>query len=59
MKPSYANFRGLLAEPVDAWSNYRIAVTGVVAGALVFALGAALWRSSDMSGMHASRAALL
>lgn len=58
MKLSYANFRELLAEPVDAWSNYRIAVTGVVVGALVFGSGAALWRSSDMSGMQASRAAL-
>jgi Tfp pilus assembly protein PilO len=58
MKPSYATLSGLLAEPVDAWSNCRIAVTGVVVGALVFASGAALWRSSDMSGMQASRSAL-
>lgn len=53
-----ANLFGLLAEPVDAWSNCRIAVTGVVVGALVFASGAALWRSADLSGTQASRSAL-
>jgi Tfp pilus assembly protein PilO len=58
MKPSYVNLHGLLAEPIDAWSNYRIAVTGLVVGALVFASGAALWRSSDLSGTHASHAAM-
>ncbi|OTP79694.1 type 4a pilus biogenesis protein PilO [Caballeronia sordidicola] len=58
MKPSYANLLSLLSEPLDAWSNFRLAVTGVVVGALVFALGTALWRSSDMGGTQASRSAL-
>lgn len=62
MNPSHAlkpaNLFGLLAEPLDVWSSYRIAVTGVVVAALAFASGAWLWRSSDLSGVQASRSAL-
>jgi hypothetical protein len=47
-----------LLQPVDAWSGYRTALTGVVIAALVFAAGVSLWRSSDLSGTEASRSAL-
>ena len=47
-----------MLQPLDAWSSYRIAVTGVVVAALVFAAGVWLWRSSDLSGTEASRSAL-
>jgi Tfp pilus assembly protein PilO len=61
-KPSHGiqgdHFARLLAEPVDAWSGHRIALTSVVIGVLVFVLGASLWRSSDLSGTEASHAAL-
>ncbi len=61
-KPSHAvqdsAFLRLLLQPVDAWSDYRIALTSVVVAALVFAAGAALWRASDLSGTEASRSAL-
>jgi Tfp pilus assembly protein PilO len=61
-KPSHAvqdiSFLRLLLQPVDAWSGYRIALTGVVVAALVFAAGATLWRTSDPSGTEASRSAL-
>jgi Tfp pilus assembly protein PilO len=61
MKPFAKSSRGLqsvLLQPLDAWSSYRIALTGVVVAALVFAAGVSLWRSSDLSGTEASRSAL-
>jgi len=54
---SSRGFQLLLAQPLDAWSDYRIAFTGVVVAALVFAAGVSLWRSSDLSGTEASRSA--
>ncbi len=60
-KPSHAvhdiDFLRLLLQPIDAWSGYRIALTGVVVAALVFAAGASSWRTSDLSGTDASRSA--
>jgi Tfp pilus assembly protein PilO len=50
-------FQLLLLQPVDAWSRYRIALTGVVVVALVFTAGVSLWQSSDPSGTEASRLA--
>ncbi|MEA3092820.1 MAG: hypothetical protein QOJ04_4162 [Caballeronia sp.] len=47
-----------LLQPLDAWSGYRIALTGAVVAALVFAAGVSLWRSSDPGGTEASRSAL-
>jgi Pilus assembly protein, PilO len=47
-----------LLQPVDAWSGYRVALTGVVIAALLFAAGVSLWRSSDPSGTEVSRSAL-
>ena len=47
-----------MLQPLDAWSSYRIALTGVVVAAMVFAAGVSLWRSSDLSGTEASRSAL-
>lgn len=61
MKPfakSSRGFQSVLLQPLDAWSRYRIALTGVVVAALVFAAGVSLWRSSDLSGTEASRSAL-
>lgn len=46
-----------LLQPLDAWSGYRIALSGVVIAVLVFAGGVSLWRSSDLSGAEASRLA--
>jgi hypothetical protein len=47
-----------LLQPLDAWSGYRVALTGVVITALLFAAGVSLWRSSDPSGTEVSRSAL-
>ena len=47
MKPfakSSRGFQSVLLQPLDAWSRYRIALTGVVVAALVFAAGVSLWR---------------
>jgi Tfp pilus assembly protein PilO len=61
-KPSQKDARASLLrmalEPLDAWSVRRIALTGLVLGVLVFAAGVHLWRSSDMGGGNAGRAAL-
>lgn len=61
-KPFHAvqdtNVLRLLLQPVDAWGGYRITLTGVVVAVLVFAAGASLWRTSDLSGTEASRSAL-
>jgi Tfp pilus assembly protein PilO len=61
-KPSHAvqdaAFLRLLLQPVDAWSGYRLALTGGVVATLVFAAGASLWRASDLSGAEAGRSAL-
>ena len=54
---SSRGFQSVLLQPLDAWSSYRIALTGVVVAALVFAAGVSLWRSSDLSGTEASRSA--
>ncbi|SAL63153.1 Pilus assembly protein, PilO [Caballeronia udeis] len=54
---SSREFQLLLHEPLDAWSGYRIALTGVVVAVLVFAGGVSLWWSSDLSGTEASRSA--
>src|SRR5471032_1275885 len=54
----FAKLSSGMLQPLDAWSSYRIAVTGVVVAALVFAAGVWLWRSSDLSGTEASRSAL-
>jgi Tfp pilus assembly protein PilO len=54
---SSREFQSLLAQPLDAWSGYRVALTSVVVATLVFAAGVSLWRSSDLSGTQASLSA--
>ena len=54
---SSRGFQSALFQPLDAWGSYRIALTGAVVAALVFAAGVSLWRSSDLIGTEASRSA--
>jgi Tfp pilus assembly protein PilO len=59
--PQFHSETGLLQmalQPVDAWSRRRVAVTGLLVGALVFGLGTRLWHVSDLGGREAGRAAL-
>lgn len=52
------NLKRLVTQPVDAWSRRRTALTAVGFGALVFVLGAQMWRESGINGIDASRSAL-
>jgi Tfp pilus assembly protein PilO len=47
-----------LREPVDIWSDTRLAITGAIAGLLVFVSASLLWHTSDMSGMESAQVAL-
>ena len=46
-----------LFDPVDTWSNWRVALTGLTVWLLVFVAGAFLWHASDLSGTEAARSA--
>lgn len=53
-----ANLLAFVLTPLDAWSRRRSIVCACVLAALVGAIGAKAWHSSDLSGVQASRAAL-
>jgi Tfp pilus assembly protein PilO len=55
---SETGFLQMALQPLDAWSRRRVVVTGLLVGALVFGLGAKLWRASDLGGSEAGHAAL-
>jgi Tfp pilus assembly protein PilO len=55
---SEAGLLQMALQPIDAWSRRRVAVTGLLVGALAFGLGARLWHASDLGGSEAARAAL-
>jgi Tfp pilus assembly protein PilO len=55
---SETGFLQMALQPLDAWSRRRVALTGLLVGALVFGSGARFWRASDLGGGEASHAAL-